>query len=64
MTTNSSSTEETADEPSSKKPKLDVPVAKTFEVSDALRNGKDQNVLLFKYFQILKWIWKHKGCSR
>lgn len=54
MTTNSSSTEETADEPSSKKPKLDVPVAKTFEVSDALRNGKDQNVLLFKYFQILK----------
>jgi len=47
-TTNSSSREETADEPSSKKQKLDVPVAKTFNVSDALRNGKDQNVLLSK----------------
>ncbi|KAM7447198.1 hypothetical protein ABFA07_004627 [Porites harrisoni] len=38
-TTNSLSREETADEPSSKKQKLDVPVAKTFNVSDALRNG-------------------------
>jgi len=40
-TTESSSGENTCtDEPSSKKAKVDVPVAETFEVPGALRNGK------------------------
>jgi len=40
-TTESSSGENTCtDEPSSKKAKVDVPVAKTFEVPGAFRNGK------------------------
>ena len=43
--TNSSNGEQTVDEPALKKPKLDVPVAKTFDVSDAFRNGKDDSII-------------------
>ena len=41
ITTESPSEDPSADEPSAKKAKLEVPVAQTFEVSEVFRSGND-----------------------